>query len=190
MTAATGQVLPSDERAALQFENTAISGRHVCDVLVAGSGAGGFADGADGAQSRARRSDGREGRAIRRHHGLLGRLDLDSGQRATCRTTRSAVDVRARTRLPCSITSVTGSMPSRVDAFLAAGPRMLAMFAREGFVDFLPAPAFSDYYPDGARRLAGRPLTLVPGAYDGTPAWSPGSTSCARQLRRCRRSAA
>jgi succinate dehydrogenase/fumarate reductase flavoprotein subunit len=43
----------------------------------------------------------------------------------------------------------------RVDAFLAAGPRMVEFFERETSVQFVLGPAFSDYHPDAPGGLSG-----------------------------------
>jgi succinate dehydrogenase/fumarate reductase flavoprotein subunit len=56
--------------------------------------------------------------------------------------------------------------PERVNAFLTAGPRMVEFFARETAVQFDPSATFSDYHPDAP---GGRPggRSIVARAYDG-----------------------
>ena len=56
--------------------------------------------------------------------------------------------------------------PERVNAFLTAGPRMVEFFTRETAVRFDPSATFSDYHPDAP---GGRPggRSIVARAYDG-----------------------
>ena len=56
--------------------------------------------------------------------------------------------------------------PERVNAFLTAGPRMVEFFTRETAVQFDPSATFSDYHPDAP---GGRPggRSIVARAYDG-----------------------
>lgn len=56
--------------------------------------------------------------------------------------------------------------PERVNAFLTAGPRMVEFFARETAVKFDPSASFSDYHPEAP---GGRPggRSIVARAYDG-----------------------
>jgi len=56
--------------------------------------------------------------------------------------------------------------PERVNAFLKAGPRMVEFFTRETAVQFDPSATFSDYHPDAP---GGRPggRSIVARAYDG-----------------------
>jgi succinate dehydrogenase/fumarate reductase flavoprotein subunit len=56
--------------------------------------------------------------------------------------------------------------PERVNAFLTAGPRMVEFFTRETAVRFDPSATFSDYHPDAP---GGRPggRSIVARAFDG-----------------------
>jgi succinate dehydrogenase/fumarate reductase flavoprotein subunit len=56
--------------------------------------------------------------------------------------------------------------PERVNAFLAAGPKMVEFFTRETVVKFDPSATFSDYHPDAP---GGRPggRSIVARAFDG-----------------------
>jgi succinate dehydrogenase/fumarate reductase flavoprotein subunit len=56
--------------------------------------------------------------------------------------------------------------PARVEAFLDAAPRMVEFFMRETAVRFEPSAAFSDYHPDAP---GGRPggRSIVAAAFDG-----------------------
>ena len=56
--------------------------------------------------------------------------------------------------------------PERVNAFLTAGPRMVEFFTRETAVKFDPSATFSDYHPDAP---GGRPggRSIVARAFDG-----------------------
>jgi len=56
--------------------------------------------------------------------------------------------------------------PERVNAFLAAGPKMVEFFSRETAVRFDPSATFSDYHPDAP---GGRPggRSIVARAFDG-----------------------
>ncbi|MDH4095331.1 MAG: FAD-dependent oxidoreductase [Betaproteobacteria bacterium] len=56
--------------------------------------------------------------------------------------------------------------PERVNAFLTAGPRMIEFFTRETAVKFDPSATFSDYHPDAP---GGRPggRSIVARAFDG-----------------------
>lgn len=56
--------------------------------------------------------------------------------------------------------------PERVNAFLTAGPNMVEFFRRETTVQFDPSATFSDYHPDAP---GGRPggRSIVARAYDG-----------------------
>lgn len=53
--------------------------------------------------------------------------------------------------------------PARVDAFLKAGPEMVAFFERETAVRFVGVPAFSDYHPNSpGARPGGRSIMAEP----------------------------
>lgn len=52
---------------------------------------------------------------------------------------------------------------ARIDAFLAAGPEMVAFFARETAVQFVLGPQFSDYHPEAPGGLpGGRSICAAP----------------------------
>ncbi|MDW8469367.1 MAG: FAD-dependent oxidoreductase [Burkholderiales bacterium] len=56
--------------------------------------------------------------------------------------------------------------PERVNAFLAAGPRMVEWFQRETAVRFEPSATFSDYHPDApGGKPGGRSIVAAP--FDG-----------------------
>jgi succinate dehydrogenase/fumarate reductase flavoprotein subunit len=56
--------------------------------------------------------------------------------------------------------------PGRINAFLRAGPKMVEFFTRETAVQFDPSATFSDYHPDApGGRAGGR--SIVARAYDG-----------------------
>jgi succinate dehydrogenase/fumarate reductase flavoprotein subunit len=121
-------------REATQHENTATSSTHACDVLVAGSGAGGFATALTalkhGLDVLMVEKDTVFGGATAYSVGVIwipGNGHLPPDARKT--DTRAARDYLAHH---------VGNRfdASRIDAFLEAGPRMLTLFESEGFVAF------------------------------------------------------
>jgi hypothetical protein len=156
--------LPSPhERGTLQKENTATFSRHACDVLVAGSGAGGFAAALT---------------ALTRGLDVL-MLEKDSVFGGTTAYSAGVIWIPGNGLPPDARKADTGGArdylahhvgnrfdASRVAAFLEAGPRMLALFEREGFVAFSPAPTWADYHPtEPGGSNGGR--SLVAEIYDG-----------------------
>jgi len=160
-----GRFLPPDERAAPQQESTAISDRHACDVLVAGSGAGGFSVALTalkrGLDVLMVEKDALFGGTTAYSMGVIwipGNAHLPPDAReGDKRAARDYLAYQAGNRFDAP----------RVDAFLEAGPQMLASFESEGFVSFLPAPTWADYRPmEPGGSSGGR--SLVPDGYDGS----------------------
>lgn len=135
-----------------------------CDVLIAGSGAAGFAT-ALTALSRGLsvlmvEKDAVFGGTTAYSAGVIwipGNAYLPSDMRAA--------DIRdARTYLAHHVGNRFDG--ARVDAFLEAGPKMLALFEGQGFAAFSPAPTWADYHPtEPGGSNGGR--SLVPDAFDG-----------------------
>jgi succinate dehydrogenase/fumarate reductase flavoprotein subunit len=149
---------------AAQEENTVSSGTHPCDVLVAGSGAGGFATALTalrhGLDVLMVEKDTVFGGTTAYSAGVIwipGNAHLPPDARRTdARAARDYLAHHVGNRLDAS----------RIDAFLEAGPRMLALFESEGFVAFSPAPTWADYHPtEPGGSNGGR--SLVPDVYDG-----------------------
>lgn len=141
-----------------------IASTHACDVLVAGSGASGFATALTalkrGLDVLMVEKDAVFGGTTAYSMGVIwvpGNAHLPPAARETdVREAREYVAHHAANRFDAS----------RVDAFLEAGPRMLALFESEGFVAFSPAPTWADYRPrEPGGSTGGR--SLVPGVYDG-----------------------
>jgi len=134
---------------------------HACDVLVAGSGAGGLA-----AAVTARK---------------LG-LDVVVAEKAAVfggTTARSGgwlwipgnplareagiEDSAAAARRYLAHEAGNHFDAARIDAFLAAGPEMVDFFRRETAVQFVLGPQFSDYHPDAPGGLpGGRSICAAP----------------------------
>ncbi len=143
----------------------AISGRHMCDVLVAGSGAGGFATALTalkrGLDVLMVEKDALFGGTTAYSMGVIwipgnGYLPPDARE-ADRRAARDYLAHHAGNRYDAF----------RVDAFLEAGPQMVALFECEGFAVFSPAPTWADYRPlEPGGSSGGR--SLVPDGYDGS----------------------
>ena len=124
-----------------------------CDVLVAGSGAGGLA-----AAITARKL-GLEV-IVAEKAAVYGGTTARSGGwlwipgNPLAREAGIADDAAAARRY---LAHEAGNFfdAARVDAFLAAGPEMVAFFQRETAVQFVLGPQFSDYHPDAPGGLAG-----------------------------------
>jgi succinate dehydrogenase/fumarate reductase flavoprotein subunit len=143
---------------------TPANSNHECDVLVAGSGAGGFAAALTALM-----------------HGLdVLMVEKDSVFGGTTAYSAGVIWIPGNARLPLDarepdkraarqyLAHHIGNRfdPARTDAFLEAGPRMLELFEREGFAAFSPAPAWADYRPDEPGGSNGG-RSLVPDAFDG-----------------------
>jgi len=135
-----------------------------CDVLVAGSGAGGLA-----AAITARR------------HGL----DVIVAEKAPQFGGTTALSggwlwiprhpMQAQIGVKDSVEEASTYLlheagekfdPARINAFLAAGPRMVEWFQRETAVRFDPSATFADYHPDAPGGKAGG-RSIVASAFDG-----------------------
>jgi succinate dehydrogenase/fumarate reductase flavoprotein subunit len=163
VTDATGRFVLLEENAAPQLDNS--SARHVCDVLVAGSGAGGGFATALTALERALdvlmvEKDALFGGTTAYSMGVIwipGNSYLPPNAReADRRAARDYLAHQAGNRFDAA----------RVDVYLEAGPRMVALFEREGFAVFSPASTWADYRPlEPGGSSGGR--SLVPDGYDG-----------------------
>jgi succinate dehydrogenase/fumarate reductase flavoprotein subunit len=135
-----------------------------CDVLVAGSGAGGLA-----AAITARRH-GLEV-IVAEKEPLFGGTTARSGGWLWIPNHPLQASIGIRDSLEEASTYLlheTGEKfdPERVNAFLTEGPRMVEWFGRETAVRFDPSATFSDYHPDAP---GGKPggRSIVACAFDG-----------------------
>lgn len=135
-----------------------------CDVLVAGSGAGGLA-----AAVTARRH-GLEV-IVAEKEALFGGTTARSGGWLWIPNHPMQAAIGIRDSLEEASTYLlheTGEKydPERVNAFLTAGPRMVDWFQRETALRFDPSATFSDYHPDAP---GGKPggRSIVASAFDG-----------------------
>jgi FAD binding domain len=135
-----------------------------CDVLVAGSGAAGFATALT---------------ALSRGLSVL-MVEKDAVFGGTTAYSAGVIWIPGSAHLPAEARAadVTGARTylahhlgnrfdgARVDAFLDAGPKMLALFESQGFAAFSSAPTWADYHPtEPGGSNGGR--SLVPEAFDG-----------------------
>ena len=128
-------------------------------------GSGRLCRGTDGPSRRPRRHHGREGAAVRRHHGLFGGRHLDPRQPPPAGRRHHAI--RARRRSPISPHHVGNRLDrAEAEAYVDNAPRMLELFEREGFVRFYAGADLGRLSSRRARRLARRPLA-GPDEYDG-----------------------
>ena len=135
-----------------------------CDVLVAGSGAGGLA-----AAITARRL-GLEV-IVAEKEPLFGGTTARSGGWLWIPNHPMQAAIGVRDSLEEASTYLLHEAgekydPERINAFLTAGPRMVEWFQRETAVKFDPSATFSDYHPDAP---GGKPggRSIVAAAYDG-----------------------
>jgi len=135
-----------------------------CDVLVAGSGAGGLA-----AAVTARRH-GLEV-IVAEKEPLYGGTTARSGGWLWIPNHPMQAAIGIKDSLEEASTYLlheTGEKydPERIDAFLTAGPRMVDWFQRETALRFDPSATFSDYHPDAP---GGKPggRSIVASAFDG-----------------------
>jgi succinate dehydrogenase/fumarate reductase flavoprotein subunit len=136
----------------------------VCDVLVAGSGAGGFA------AALTARLAGLDVLMVEKEPLFGGTTAYSAGviwiPANALQTAAGIADSRE-----AALEYLSHHVGNRLDhakaqAFLANGPAMLNLFERQGFVAYSLAPTWADYHPDvpGASQ-GGR--SLVPDEYDG-----------------------
>jgi succinate dehydrogenase/fumarate reductase flavoprotein subunit len=135
-----------------------------CDVLVAGSGAGGLA-----AAVTARRH-GLEV-IVAEKEPLYGGTTARSGGWLWIPNHPMQAAIGVKDSLEEASTYLLHEAgekydPERVNAFLTAGPRMVDWFQRETALRFDPSATFSDYHPDAP---GGKPggRSIVASAYDG-----------------------
>ena len=135
-----------------------------CDVLVAGSGAGGLA------AAVAARKAGLEV-IVAEKEPLYGGTTARSGGWLWIPNHPMQAAIGVRDSLEEASTYLlheTGEKydPERVNAFLTEGPRMVDWFQRETAVRFDASATFSDYHPDAP---GGKPggRSIVASAYDG-----------------------
>ena len=135
-----------------------------CDVLVAGSGAGGLA------AAVAARKHGLEV-IVAEKAPLFGGTTARSGGWLWVpnHPMQSAIGVRdSLEEASTYLLHETGEHydPARVNAYLTAAPRMVDWFQRETAVRFDPSATFSDYHPDAP---GGKPggRSIVASAFDG-----------------------
>lgn len=135
-----------------------------CDVLVAGSGAGGLAAAVTAAHLGL-------DVLVAEKEALFGGTTAFSGGWLWIpnHPLQEAIGVRDSPEDAATyLLHETGEKydAARVDAFLAAGPRMVEFFMRETALRFEPSAAFSDYHPDAP---GGRPggRSIVAAAFDG-----------------------
>ncbi len=135
-----------------------------CDVLVAGSGAGGLA-----AAVTARRA-GLDVLVAEKAPVFGGTTALSGGWLWIPNHPMQA-EIGVKDSVEDAATYLLHEAgekfdPERVDAFLQAGPRMVEFFTRETAVKFDPSATFSDYHPDAP---GGRPggRSIVARAFDG-----------------------
>jgi succinate dehydrogenase/fumarate reductase flavoprotein subunit len=135
-----------------------------CDVLVAGSGAGGLA------AAVSARKHGLQV-IVAEKEPLFGGTTARSGGWLWIPNHPMQAAIGVRDSIEEAATYLlheTGEKfdPERVNAFLRAGPRMVEWFQRETAVRFEPSATFSDYHPDAP---GGRPggRSIVAAAFDG-----------------------
>jgi succinate dehydrogenase/fumarate reductase flavoprotein subunit len=141
-----------------------MSGTMHCDVLVAGSGAGGLA-----AAVTARKA-GLEVIVAEKEPWFGGTTALSGGwlwiPNHPMQRELGVADSMEDAATYLLHEAGEKYDPERVNAFLAAGPRMVEYFTRETAVKFDPSATFPDYHPDAP---GGRPggRSIVARAYDG-----------------------
>jgi len=145
--------------------DTAAAEHHQCDVLVIGSGAGGLSAAVTAAKLGLKvlvveKEDVYGGTTARSGGWLWIPCNGPSAREGIVQDSVEA----ARTYLQHE----TGNHfdAARVDAFLAAGPKMVEFFETETEMRFVTGPTFSDYHPDAPGGVpAGRSICAEP--YDG-----------------------
>lgn len=141
-----------------------IANELACDVLVAGSGAGGMA------AAVAARKSGLEV-IVAEKEPLFGGTTARSGGWLWIPNHPLQAAIGIRDSLEEASTYLLHEAgekydPERVNAFLTAGPRMIEWFQRETAVKFDASATFSDYHPDAP---GGKPggRSIVASAFDG-----------------------
>lgn len=141
-----------------------IANELTCDVLVAGSGAGGLA------AAIAARKAGLEV-IVAEKEPLFGGTTARSGGWLWIPNHPLQAEIGIRDSLEEASTYLLHEAgekfdPERVNAFLTAGPRMIEWFQRETAVKFDASATFSDYHPDAP---GGKPggRAMVASAFDG-----------------------
>jgi succinate dehydrogenase/fumarate reductase flavoprotein subunit len=141
-----------------------VSDSVACDVLVAGSGAGGFA------AALTARLAGLDVLMVEKEPLFGGTTAYSAGVIWIPANAHQRAAGIADSR-EAALHYLSHHVGNRLDrakaeAFLANGPAMLDLFGGEGFVSFTLAPTWADYHPDepGASQ-GGR--SLVPDEYDG-----------------------
>lgn len=141
-----------------------IANELACDVLVAGSGAGGLA------AAVAARKSGLEV-VVAEKEPLFGGTTARSGGWLWIPNHPMQAQIGVRDSLEEASTYLLHEAgerydPERVNAFLTAGPRMVEWFQRETAVKFDPSATFSDYHPEAPGGKAGG-RSIVAAAFDG-----------------------
>ena len=141
-----------------------IANELACDVLVAGSGAGGLA------AAVAARKSGLEV-IVAEKEPLFGGTTARSGGWLWIPNHPMQAQIGIRDSLEEASTYLLHEAgerydPERVNAFLTAGPRMVEWFQRETAVKFDASATFSDYHPDAPGGKAGG-RSIVASAFDG-----------------------
>jgi succinate dehydrogenase/fumarate reductase flavoprotein subunit len=135
-----------------------------CDLLVAGSGAGGMA------AAIAARRHGLEV-IVAEKEPLYGGTTARSGGWLWIPNHSMQASIGVKDSLEEASTYLLHEAgekydPERVNAFLTAAPRMVDWFQRETVVRFDPSATFSDYHPDAPGGKAGG-RSMVASAFDG-----------------------
>ena len=135
-----------------------------CDALVVGSGAGGLSAAVTAAKL------GLEV-VVAEKEAVFGGTTARSGgwlwiPGSPVATAAGVKDSKAAARAYLAGEAGNFFDGARVDAFLEAGPRMVAWFQAETALDFLLGPSFADYHPDAPGGSdGGRSICAAP--YDG-----------------------
>jgi succinate dehydrogenase/fumarate reductase flavoprotein subunit len=135
-----------------------------CDVLVAGSGAAGFA------AALTARLDGLDVLMVEKEALFGGTTAYSAGViwiPANAHQKAAGVADSREQALEYLSNHVGNRLDrARAEAFVDNGPQMLALFEREGFVGYATAPTWADYHPDVPGGSQGG-RSLWPDAFDG-----------------------
>ncbi len=136
-----------------------------CDLLVAGSGAGGFA------AALSARLEGLDVLMVEKEPLFGGTTAYSAGVIwIPCNHHQAKAGIRdSRADALAYLTSHVGNRLNRTkaEAFVDNGHEMLERFEREGLVSFILAPTWADYHPDEPGGMAGG-RSLSPDEFDGT----------------------
>jgi succinate dehydrogenase/fumarate reductase flavoprotein subunit len=140
------------------------SSQDICDVLIAGSGAGGFA------AALTARLQGLDVIMVEKEPLFGGTTAYSAGVIWIPGNSHQRLAGIADTRED-ALTYLTHHVGNRLDranaeAFLDSAPAMLDLFEREGIVSYTLAPTWADYHPDEPGALQGG-RSLVPDDFDG-----------------------